>query len=363
MSNNTERFPGGGQSQGKREYPVERVVGRGFDDEDYEIAREFFRNRFGRQDFVRDLEREKTEEEEKIIVWVNDETNSVLELYGVRPLDIPSRNVHIIPEEQWPKREDFTDSAAFYDFGTQAIFYRDNVWRSLFAYRLFHEQLHIKSHQAAQYVEADGKKKFEEYRSGLTLTSAKRENFSAQFRKVNEAIIEALAVQFWEERIAADERFRAEMEKVERLRAVLREESAALKTANKLSDEEFEAAAGEICAALPGQGDGEPELVRFAYSAERAALSMLISKLAEHDPARLAEAPAKRALGADAGEIFGLFVKSALSGRMVELGKLIDRTFGAGTFKRLGAISSEKHTKEELLAFVNDLRSEEKNGV
>ena len=351
MSNNAERFPGGGPSQGKREYPVERVVGRGFDDEDYEIAREFFRNRFGRQDFVKDLERDKTEEEEKIIAWVNDETNALLELYGVRPLDIPSRNVHVIPEEQWPKREDFTDSAAFYDFGTQAIFYRDNVWRSLFAYRLFHEQLHIKSHQAAQYVEEGGKKKFEEYRSGLTLTSAKRENFSAQFRMVNEAVIEALAVQFWEERIATDERFRAEMEKVKRLRAVLREESAALKTANKLSDEEFEAAAGEICAAL--QGDGEPELVRFAYSAERAALSMLISKLAEHD----------RASGAATGEIFGLFVKSVLSGHMVELGRLIDRTFGAGTFKRLGAVSSEKHTKGELLAFVEGLRSQEKNGV
>lgn len=348
MSSNAEHFPGAGGTLPKREVPIERIIGRGFDDEDYEIAREFLRDRFGRQDFVRDLERDKTEEEEKLVAWVNDETNALLELYGVRPLDIPSRNIHIIPEEQWPKREDFADSAAFYDFGTQAIFYRDNVWRSLFAYRLFHEELHIKSHQAAQYVEEDGKKKLEEYRSGLTLTSAKRENFAAQFRKLNEAIIETLAIQFWEGKIAKDERYRAEMERVARLQAVLREESAALKTANKLSDEEFEAAAGEICAALPG--DGTPELVRFAYSAERAALSMLISNLAERT-------------GGDAGEIFGLFVKSALSGHMVELGRLIDRTFGAGTFKRLGAISSQKHTKEELLAFVSDLRSEEKNGV
>ncbi|MBI2036841.1 MAG: hypothetical protein HYT14_00570 [Candidatus Liptonbacteria bacterium] len=352
MSNNAERFAGGGESQSKREYPIERVIGRGFDDEDYETARAFLRDRFGRQDFIRDLERDKTEEEEKIVAWVNDETNALLALYGVRPLDIPSRNVHIIPEEQWPKREDFADSAAFYDFGTQSIFYRDNVWRSLFAYRLFHEQLHIKSHQAVQYVEEGGKKKLEAYRSGLTLTSAKREDFAAQFRRLNEAVIETLAVSFWQERVAPDEKFRGEMEKVGRLRAVLREEGEALKAANGLSDEELEQTVEEVCAAFAGKEE-KPELVRFAYSAERAALGALISMLYERNAGAFA----------DAGAVFDLFVKSAMTGHMVELGKLIDRTFGAGTFKRLGAISSEKHTKGELLAFVEDLRSQEKNGV
>ncbi|MDP3947065.1 MAG: hypothetical protein Q8Q41_00015 [bacterium] len=327
----------------KREYPVERVIGPGFDEEDYEIARSFFRGQFENQDFVKDIEREKTEEEEQIISWVNDETNALFEHYGVRPLDIPSRNVHIIPKERWPKYPGFEDSAAFYSFDTQAIFYRDKPLRSLFAFRVFHEQLHIKSHQAARYVEEGGTKKFEEYRSGLGLSSAKREDSAAQFRKLNEAVIETLAIRFWKEKIAKNERFREEMEALARVKQVLRGERAAIKENESVSEEEAEQIIEEICAAT----DGEEGLMLecFSYPLERSALAHLVNTLHERN----------KATAQDPSQIFDLFVKSAMTGHMVELAKLIDKTFGAGTFKRLGAISSEKHTKEELLDFIKNL--------
>lgn len=344
MSNRTERFPDTGEALPKREVPIERVVGRGFDGEDYEIARDFWRGQFENQDFVKDIEREKTEEEREIVAWVNDETNSVLALYGVRPLDIPSRNVHIIPEERWPtQKPEFTNSAAFYNFGTQAIFYRDNPWRSLFAYRLYHEQLHIKSHQAAQYVKEGEAGKWEEYRSGLGLSSAKRENYELQFRRLNEAVIETLAIRFWEEKIAKSERFRREMEALGRVRNVLREERAAIKENEKISDEETEQLIEEICAAT--EGEKGLKLERFSYPLERAALSHLIGTLYERNKATV-KTP---------GEILDLFVKGVFSGHMVGLGKLIDRTFGAGTLKRLGEVSSGAHTGEEFLDFIKNL--------
>lgn len=330
----------------KREYPIERVIGPGFDEEDYEIALKFLRGRFGRQDFLSDIEREKTEEEKEIIGWVNDETNSVLEACGVRPLDLPAENIHIIPEEHWPKNPEDKESAAFYDFGTQSILYRDAPWRSLLAFRLFHEELHLKSHQAVQYVEEDGKKKLEQYRSGLGLASKKRDNYELQFRKLNEAVIETLAINFWEEKITTNERFRKEMEALTRVRAVLRAEKSALRGSENLSDQQVEQLVEEVCAALPGEpGKEEPEVVRFSYPFERVALVKLIFILAERSPD-----------GAkDEGAIFELFVKSVLSGHMVELGKLIDRTLGAGTFKRLGEMSSGAHTREEFLEYVKGL--------
>ena len=335
----------------KREYPVERVIGRGFDDEDYEIARNFFRERFENQDFVKDIERAKTEEEEEIILWVNNETNALLEHYGVRPLDIPSRNVHIISKERWPKQPGFEDSAALYSFDTQAIFYCDKPQRPLFAHRVFHEQLHIKFHQAAQYVEEGGTKKFEEYRSGLSLSSAKREDFVSQFRKLNEAVIETLAIRFWEEKIAKSERFRKEIEALARVKQVLRGERTTIEENEGVSEEEAEQIIEEICAVTDGENGLKLEC--FSYPCERAALSHLVSTLYERN----------KVIAQDPSQIFDLFVKSAMTGHMVELAKLIDRTFGTGTFKRLGVISSEKHTKEELLAFVKNMRSEKRNEV
>lgn len=332
------------EQQPKREQPVERVIGPGFDEEDYEIAHDFFSKRFENQDFAKNIEREKTEEEKQIIAWVNDETNALLKRYGARPLEITSKNVHIIPEQSWPKSNYFEDSAAFYNLGTQSIFYRDEPWHSLFAYRLFHENLHIKSHQAVQYVEEGGVGKWEQYRSGLGLSSEKRENYEQQFHRLNEAVIETLAVKFWKEKIAKNERFRTEMEALARVKQVLHsEQMAIIKKSNGISEDNIEQLIEEVFAAT--EDDNGLKLEYFSYPLERAALSHLIGTLYERNKTTV-KGPE---------EILNLFIKSMMTGHMVELSKLIDRTSGTGTFKRLGAISSKKHTKEEFLDFIKNL--------
>lgn len=315
----------------KRESPVERVIGPGFDAEDYEIALEYLRRRFKIQDFegLRGIEREKTEEEKEILNWVNNETNELIEAYGARSVDIPQKNIHIIPEEQWLKTTNMDNSAAFYNFSTQAILYRDASSKSLLAYRAFHEMMHIKFHQTAQYAEEKGKKGFTTYRSGLGLSSEKREDSAIQFRKINEAIVETLAINFWNEKISKDGRFADEAIKIERAKNVLREEKLEI---------QFD----ELAAVTQKEPDGNPQFLYFSYPDERAALGHLINALYKSNREKF-KTP---------GEIFDLFVRSSITGHMVELAKLIDRTRGTGAFKRLGEMSSEKHTAEELYSYV-----------
>lgn len=314
----------------KREYPIERVVNAGSDEKDYEIVLKFLRERFGKQDFLQDIECKKDEEEEKIIGWINEETNNLFEAYGVRPLDVPSKNIHIIPETLWPKSDNWENKPAFYDDHTQSILYRDCSSRSLLAYRLFHEEIHIKSHQAIQLIEENGQKKFELYREGLVLVSKKRDNFEPQFRRLNEAVVETLAVNFWE-KIAQDPRFKDEMEELECIKTALREEG-----------EESEQLINEICAFTLDKE--ELETIYFGFPIERAALTILINKISEKNRATPKES-----------ETFDLFVKSMLTGHMVELGKLIDKTFGIGTFKKIGKMSSKQHNAKEFLEYVKTL--------
>jgi hypothetical protein len=323
----------------KREHPVERIIGFGFDEADYKIARAFWERVFKQQESFRN-EREKTAEEEAIISWVNEETNALLEHYGARPLDVLPQKVHIFSEENWPQDEMFKKVAAFHHLETQSLVVRSMPQLSLFAYRLYHEMLHIKAHQAMQYFEEDGKQRVEAYRLGLGLSSKKRDNFELQFRRLNESIIESLAVAFWQEKIEQDPRFQEEMKEVQRIRAIAYDKLKASEKANTYSDEQMREIANEVCAALPGQGEEEP--IYFGYPMERAALSILIDKLVSKNKL-------------DYKDVFDLFVRSMLRGHMAELGKLIDRTFGQGTFKRLGEISSSKHSPQEFVDFVKSL--------
>lgn len=329
----------------KRESPIERVIGPGFETEDYELAQEYLRQRFKIQDFesLRGVEREKTEEEKEIINWVNDNTNELLILYDARPIDIPSSNIHIIPDRQWFEKIGLENAAAFYNFSIQGILYRDTGLRSLLAYSTFHETLHIKFHQAAQYVEGRENKGLVSYRSGLGLSSEKRENFETQFRKINEAVIETLAINFWDERISKDERFGGEIKNLGIAKDVLRNNRKDWVGENDLSEEEVETWLDELNAVIVPEEPGEKsKYIYFSYPDERAALGYLINALYESN----------RKIFKTSGEIFDLFVKSAITGHMVELAKLIDKTGGTGTFERLGEMSSQKHSKEEFINYI-----------
>jgi hypothetical protein len=43
----------------------------------------------------------------------------------------------------------------------------------------------------------------------------------------------------------------------------------------------------------------------------------------------------------DREEVFDVFARAAMTGRMVPLGRLVDTTFGAGTFRLIGESDSD----------------------
>ncbi len=305
----------------KREYPVERVIGRGFDEEDFEIARKLMKGRFEEQDITALKERQKTPEETTVIQQANEATNVLLERYGARPLDIPPKNVHIIPPEDWPKNRE--NASAFYEFFLQAIAYKDLGHKTALAHRTFHEMLHIKFHQAAQFVENDSIRGFMQYRSGLNLSSPKRHGQAPYFHKLNEAVIETLAIEYWKNEIEQNPEYADEIKEIhvfkKELLEYIRTETAGF---TSFTEEEVR----ELYFIDYLKESGKYLFGFFSYAEERAALKTLIRKISERTAT-----PEK--------EVFDMFAKCAATGHMVELTKLVDGCFGKGSYKKLGEVS------------------------
>jgi len=334
----------------KREYPVERIIGRGFDAEDVEIAEEIWKKRFNDQEFATLHEREKTPEELVIIDEVNAATDALLAEYGMAPLTIPAKNIHIIAAERWPGQ--WASSAALYSFQFQSICYRDSGWSSSFAYRLFHEMLHIKSHQAVQFVEGEKGGEFRQYRSGLSLSSETRDEHAPLFSQLNEAVIETLAIRYWRNTVTHDKRFSGEMKKLE----MSKKEARADIDGYAKEIRGTPAEAREMLKATINfeERNGKRLHEVFSYTMERYALDKLVGILAERS-------------GKSPRIIYAMFIKSVLTGYMVELARLIDTACGSGTFRTLGHLSrgenpyastlegAAKGDEEELIAYIDSM--------
>jgi len=184
--------------------------------------------------------------------------------------------------------------------------------------------LHIKFHQASQFVENGSVRGFMPYRSGLGLSSPKRHGQAPYFHKPNEAVIETLAIEYWKNEIEKNPEYADEIKNLNAFKKVLlecmRTEEGRKNLA--LTEENIQ----ELYYVNYIEEADKYKFDRFSYEEERMALKTLIRKISER----------KKILE---HEVFDIFAKSAATGHMVGLAKLIDGCFGKGTFKKLGEMS------------------------
>lgn len=51
----------------------------------------------------------------------------------------------------------------------------------------------------------------------------------------------------------------------------------------------------------------------------------------------------------DREEVFDMFAKNAFTGNMYELGKLVDKTFGRGTLRKIGKLDAHIEEQEKFI--------------
>jgi len=320
----------------------ERIVGNISEAEKEQILRDKG-ERFDDQAFeeLKGKEREKTPEELQIISLANEATNEVRRKYGLENFDIPPKNIHIITEEAWPIEK----SVAFYNSMLQGIVVREQPARIVFMKKIFHEMLHFKSYNAVQVTTGENPE-LDEYRVGLTVHT--RDGKKMYFANLNEAVTEEITkrfvVKFFDNPLFAQE--------IQQTRDVMNKYRHAVTESGKplfdndtfYAEVEGKKSWREAVGRLFGAQEKSKKIITesFTYKSERRILNTLIDKIFERNLDKFQ----------DKEEVFEVFAKGMITGNILPVGRLIERTFGNGTLRRIGELDQDMRAQEE---FVNSL--------
>ena len=318
----------------------ERVVGNISETEREQILRDKG-ERFDDQAFegLRGKERTKTPKELQIVTLVNEATNEVRQRYGLENFDIPPNNIHVITEEEWPREK----STALLNSMLQGVAMREKLSHIAFMKTAFHEMLHFKSYGAAQITTGENPE-LDEYRLGLTVTT--RDGKKIYFVNLNEAMTEEMTKLF-AKKLLNNPLF---IDEIRQTRDVMEKHAQAITASGEpLFDEDTfyaEIQGGkswrESADRLFGKLFGSSVKIStegFTYKQERKILNTLIDKIFQRNPEMFQERE----------EVFEVFAKGMMSGNILPVGRLIEKTFGYGTFRKIGELDKDVEAQEELV--------------
>lgn len=253
-----------------------------------------------------------------MIEIANRATDLLREKYGLPEYRVPSENYHLIKE----KNDNRMPQHGAFSVQRQAIAIKEDHLKSRLLSSLFHETVHFKSYASLHGDAPD----LIPRRSGLNMTIGKERERA--FGALNEAVTEELAKRF--------------MRAQEDLPMLADEMDLLQRGREKYGAEEME----DIVAVEVKDHPTDRDLIKvavyhFAYRREREALRLLIDKLQERNPQ----------VFRDKEEWFDLFASAMFNGHLLELARNIEKTFGEGSFRKLG----EQKNGEELLKYVESL--------
>ncbi|MBI4837463.1 MAG: hypothetical protein HY813_03625 [Candidatus Portnoybacteria bacterium] len=324
----------------------ERMLSKMPEKEKQAVLREMMEE-FAGYDFelklARGLAREKTPDEMKIIDLVNKRGNEVLARYGLPESSVSPDNVYVLCGEDW-RWGDENDALCMP--ALRAVVMRDFCSNVKFAVTTLHETFHFKSYSALQLTIGGGEIP-SVYRAGLTVANrfikeeylrkryskTGKRYFARYFSNLNEAVTEELAKRFiCDPSVRENPLFKDEFAETERLRRKYGE-SARYESGEKFFIEDVYWATIE---------KGELRGKRFVYSQERRILNTLIDRLFEINKEKFESRE----------RVFDVFAKAMFSGNILPVGRLIDGSFGKGTFRKIGELDDSLNQQEE---FVNAL--------
>ena len=243
---------------------------------------------------IEGLELEKSPRDLEILNFVENAATKIQRKYGrTKDIKIPLNNIHILEVGGVEKYTQGNLKIGGHAPRSRSIAVDRDPSDIQFALVSFHETTHLKSYSALQIMPRDSKSGREggliPYRSGVSIRA--RDGKMAYFKDVEEAVTCLLEQEFFNDHI---------------------------KHSNLFQDELL-------------QRERENSPVAFSRPQEVAGTNKFIAELAEKNP---------EGLGHD--QLQRLLIESHVSGDIRRMGRLIDRTFGIGTSRVLGAKSGMK---------------------
>ncbi len=256
------------------------------------------------------FERSPTPEEGAVIVQLIPAVAEFVEKYGGTPVDsISAANIHLLdPDRLAPEDREAIDRmniGGVYDRERQAVFIAPADSLLTTAQRIAHELLHFHSYQSVHDEGPEGR------------PSPRRIGFGAfdksmttrYFRDLDEAIVEELVLRLDDQCFKKFEALTSALTRRERFRLTTR-------------------APREIAAVTDQQlpdGTWQTRLESWRYSRPRAQLGTLLKDICDRNRGRFSDPEA----------VFEVFARAVFTGRLLELARLVEDTFGKGSFATL----------------------------
>lgn len=254
-------------------------------------------------------EREKTAQEIEIIKGILDKMPDFIRKYNGVPVNTTSEQIHFIDrksDDEYVKKALKEGIDAFFDLKSRQIGVLDTENQLCNSRLLVHELMHLNSFQSLQLK--DKKKKILcPRRSGLIVHNKVGHQF---FSDIDEAVVEELTDRFDKEYFKSIPQLAKELKQREELRSALIDKNP--------QDKDFLRSAAFIA------NTPEGDLVFHYMDEEERKFNELIKNICSKSFFNSSE------------EVFDVFAKALMSGNLLPLARLVERTLGKGKFRELG---------------------------
>lgn len=277
------------------------------------------------------FERPKSPEELEIIGLANEETNKLRKKFGLSELNISPKNIYLVPyNAPWPKNYEKSDS--YYVAPGQFSVVREpsveqlRDSRLILAENVLHEMLHFKLYNSLKKLE--NYPMYKPYRVGLEIYE-RDDSSRSYFGNLDEAITEELTIRLLS-KVVKHPLFKKDLEQTKKAKELF---------VNKKTENGESLVRGSEFYIYFDEENSMLQAAHYTKERERKSLNKLIEKIYQKNIDKFKSKD----------EVFYLFVQAVVTGRIIGLGRVIDNTFGKGTFRKIAEADQDINQLEELI--------------
>lgn len=296
---------------------------------------------------LKENEMEKTPEQIELILLSDKETSETMKRVGAEPYSIPLRNIHLVPDESYNKirlSDNPKQSSARAVSEFQAVFVNADKVKGkdiFFASLVFHEIMHLKGKISFEVIEDEDKVYIGAYKTGFTVFSPramdKKNKEHSHMDGLEEALVSAEEKKYIRKILElprfASEKKRMESEETKKIKASM----AAIRG---IKEEDI----------FWVSDDGKFYL-QVSYPKQREVLGFVMEEIMKENPEKYE----------NLDEVQDEFLKAFFGGSFYSISRLVENTFGKGSFRVLGLMTGEDNSAIGVMETLKSMRRAKKS--
>lgn len=269
----------------------------------------------------------KSEKELALINFANIETSRLLQEAGIEPYDVPVENYHIMPPEIYKKAAGGGGTATTFNKKQVIIFdaqhFRDNPVN--FGAVALHESLHLKSHFSMEVQEEGDRVQKTPYREGVTIKALQSHGLHGKYHQHFAGLHEGIVAET-EKRLLGKLLDLPELtrEKEWLISDEAKEMRKNIAEKNKIPEDDI------IWVGKKGTNDWET----VSYLQQRNVLNYVCTEIQKQLSDQYQSAD----------DVYKIFLNAQFTGKLLPIARLVEKTFGEGSFRLLGNMDTERQS-------------------